>query len=109
MVWPILWCGLSPNLGCMSETWCTRLAENTGRKNRQKFVICAPSYNFVGLYLRNEGTYRQLGKKSEPISAASEEEIAAISSSLAAEIGSVVWGATYIRQGGHLVGHRPTF
>jgi len=22
-------------------------------KNRQKFVICAPSHNFVGLYLRN--------------------------------------------------------
>jgi len=22
-------------------------------KNRQKFAICAPSYNFVGLYLRN--------------------------------------------------------
>jgi len=43
------------------------------------------------------------------MSAASEEDIAAISSSLAAEIGSVVWGATYIRQGGHLVGHRPTF
>jgi len=22
-------------------------------KNRQKVAICAPSYNFVGLYLRN--------------------------------------------------------
>jgi len=22
-------------------------------KNRQKIAICAPSYNFVGLYLRN--------------------------------------------------------
>jgi len=28
-------------------------------KNRQKFAISAPSQNFVGLYLRNEGTYRQ--------------------------------------------------
>jgi len=27
---------------------CTRLAENTGRKNRQKFAICTPSHNFVG-------------------------------------------------------------
>jgi len=43
------WCGLSANLGCRSETCCTRLAENTGRKNRQKFAICAPSHNFVGL------------------------------------------------------------
>ena len=25
------WCGLSANLGCRSETCCTRLAENTGR------------------------------------------------------------------------------
>jgi len=31
-------------------------------KNRQKFDICAPSDNFVGLYLCNEGTYRQLEK-----------------------------------------------
>ena len=26
------WCGLSANLECRSETCCTRLAENTGRK-----------------------------------------------------------------------------
>jgi len=26
------WCGLTANLGCRSETCCTRLAENTGRK-----------------------------------------------------------------------------
>jgi len=31
----------------------TRLAENTGRKNDAKIVICGPSHNFVGLYLRN--------------------------------------------------------
>jgi len=31
-------------------------------KIRQKFVTCAPSHNFVGLYLGNEGTYRQLEK-----------------------------------------------
>jgi len=29
------WCGLSANLGCRSETCCTRPAENAGRKNRQ--------------------------------------------------------------------------
>jgi len=27
---------------------CTRLAENTARKNCQKFAICAPSHNSVG-------------------------------------------------------------
>jgi len=32
-------------------------------KHRQKFAIWAPSYNFVGPYLRNGGTYRQ-SKKS---------------------------------------------
>ena len=31
-------------------------------KNRQKVVIWAPSHNFVGLYLRNYGTYRQSEK-----------------------------------------------
>jgi len=32
------------------------------QKNRQKFAICAPSHKFVGLHLRNLGTYRQLEK-----------------------------------------------
>ena len=30
------WCGLSANLGCRSETCCTRLVENTGRKKIAK-------------------------------------------------------------------------
>jgi len=30
------WCGLTANLGCRSETCCTRLAENTGRKKSSK-------------------------------------------------------------------------
>jgi len=47
------WCGLRENLGCRSETCCTRLAEIQDAKNRQKFAIWAPSHNFVGLYLRN--------------------------------------------------------
>jgi len=29
----------------------------------QKMTIWAPSHNFVGPYLRNEGTYRQSEKK----------------------------------------------
>jgi len=49
------WCGLSANLECRCEMCCTRLSENTWRKNRQKFDILAPSHNFIGLYLRNQG------------------------------------------------------
>jgi len=47
------WCGLSANLECISEMCCTRLAENTGYKNYAKIAICAPSHNFVRLYLCN--------------------------------------------------------
>jgi len=53
MVWP------SANLECMSDMWCTQLAENTRCKKSPKIAIWAPSHNFVGLYLRNWGTYRQ--------------------------------------------------
>jgi len=35
-VYHTTWCDLSANLECMSETWCTRLAENTARKNDAK-------------------------------------------------------------------------
>ena len=33
---PYTWCGLSANLGCRSQTCCTRLAEVQDAKNRQK-------------------------------------------------------------------------
>ena len=36
------------NLGCRSETCCTRLAERQDVKNRQKFAIWAPSHNLSG-------------------------------------------------------------
>jgi len=36
--------------------------KNTGRKNDAKIAICAPSHNFVGLYLRKEGIYQQSQK-----------------------------------------------
>ena len=36
----------SANLECRSEMCCTRLAGNTGPKNRQKIVILAPWHNF---------------------------------------------------------------
>ena len=36
------WCGLSANLRRRSETWCTGLAANTGRKMSSKIAIWAP-------------------------------------------------------------------
>jgi len=47
------WCCLIANLEYMSETCCTRLAENAGRKNDAKIAFCAPSHKFVELYLHN--------------------------------------------------------
>jgi len=32
-------------------------------KKSPKIAICAPSHNFVGLYIRNRGMYRQSEKK----------------------------------------------
>ena len=47
-------CSLNANLECRSEMCCTRLTENTGRKNDAKKSPSrhAPSHN-VGLYLCN--------------------------------------------------------
>jgi len=62
-------------------------------KNRQKVAICAPSYNFVGLYLRNEGIYRQSEKNllSSNISSRCPHNMVNFGL-LAAEINPVVWG-----------------
>jgi len=59
MVWP-----LCDYLECRSEMYCTRLDRNAGRKKRQKIAVWAASHKFVGLYLRNVGTYRQSDKKT---------------------------------------------
>jgi len=62
-------------------------------KNCQKFAIWAPSHNFVGLYLRNEGMHRQSEKKllSSNMSSTCSHNMAN-GDPQAAEIGSVVWG-----------------
>ena len=57
------WCGLRANLGCRSETCCTRLAEIQDAKNRQKSPSAHHRTIFVELYLRNQGTHRQSEKK----------------------------------------------
>jgi len=109
----------------------------------QKIAILAPSHNFVGLYLRNYGMYRQSGKNLlySNISSTCPDNMVNFGL-LTAEICWRVWGtpanfngfrvlaallhstlvvgvsqtlrrwtegATYIRQGGHHVGHWPTF
>jgi len=57
------WCGPSANLECRSEVCCTAARwKCTTQKDRQKFAIWAPLHNFVGLYVRNEGTYWQSEK-----------------------------------------------
>ena len=59
-------------------------------KNRQKFAIWAPSHNFVGLYLHNEGMYRQSEKTCYTSSICTHNT--ANFGPLTAEIGSGVWG-----------------
>ena len=62
-------------------------------KNCQKIAISAPLYNFVGLYLCNEGTYRQLEKNllSNNISSRCPHNMVNFGL-LAAEIRWRVWG-----------------
>jgi len=50
--------GLSANLECRSPT----LHAAHWKYKTQKIAIWAPSHNFVGLYLRNVGMYRQSEK-----------------------------------------------
>ena len=73
----------------MSEMCCKRLAGNTGRK---KIAIRAASHNFVRLYLRNEGMYRQSKKLlNSSISSTCSHNMVNFGP-LTAEIGSLFWG-----------------
>ena len=62
-------------------------------KKSPKIAIWAPSHNFVGLYLRNQGTYRQSEKNllSSNISSRCPHNMVNFGL-LAAEIVSSVWG-----------------
>jgi len=70
-----------------------QLAGNVGRKKIAKIAIWAPSHKFVGLYLRNEGTYRQSEKNllSSNISPKGPHNMVNFDP-LAAEICWRVWG-----------------
>ena len=104
------------NLGCTSETCCTRLAGNAGRK---KVAICAPSYNCraISSQLRHVST---IGKNlfSSNTSATCPGNMVNFGL-LSAEIGSGVWGtlANFNRfhllaallHGSQSIGHQPNF
>jgi len=62
------------------------------QNNRQKIVIWAPSHNFVGLYLRNWGMYRQSEKNLLNSNTSSTCHNMVNFGPLAAEIGLPIWG-----------------
>ena len=87
------WCGLSANLRCRSETCCTRLAENTGRKKVAKnhhLGTIAQICRAISLQLRHVST---IGKKllSSNMSSTCPQNMVNFGL-LAAEIGLRVWG-----------------
>jgi len=88
-------CGLSANLECRFEICCTRFAENTGRKNRQKLAIWAPSHNIlsgcISLQQRRASTIGKKLVKRQYLLHMSSQNMANFGP-LTAEIGSEVWG-----------------
>ena len=138
------WCGLTANLGCKSETCCTRLAENTGCKKSSKIRRLGTIAQLcwaISLQLRHTSTIGKKNLLNSNISPTCPHNMVNFGP-LTAEIGSVIWGtppnvnrfrvfaalphstlvvgisqalrpwtegATYIRHGGHNVGHWPTF
>jgi len=83
------WCGLSANLGCRSETCCTRLAENTGCKNRHLRII-VQLCRATSLQVRHVLTIRKKLLRSNISSR--RLHIMVNFGLLAAEISPVVWG-----------------
>jgi len=87
------WCGLSANFRCRSETCCTRLAENTGRKkvakNRHPGTI-AQLCRAISSQLRHVST---IGKKifKQHMSSTCPHNMLNFGP-LAAEIISLAWG-----------------
>ena len=87
------WCGLSANLECRSETCCTRLAENTGRKkvDKNRHLGTIPQLcRAISSQIRHVST---IGKKllSSNISSICPHNMVNFGP-LAAEIDPVVWG-----------------
>jgi len=70
---------------------CTRLAENTGRKNYAKVAICAPSHNFVGLFATQAYIDKRKKLLNSDISSTCPHSMVNFCP-LTAEIGWWVWG-----------------
>ena len=133
------WCGFSANLECMSEMCCTWLAENTGRKNRHFGTIAqlcrAVSLQLrhvltIGKNLLNNNTSCTFPRNMLNFGLLTAEICwrvwgtpanfngfhilaALLHDTLVVGVSQALrrWteGATYIRQGGHHIGHWPTF
>ena len=97
-------CGLSANLGCRSETCCTRLAENTGCKKSPKIRhlhTIVQLYRAISQQLRHIST---IGKNllSSSISPRRSHNMVNFGP-LAAEIGPVIWGTPANFNGFHVL------
>ena len=98
------WCGVSANLECMSEMCCTWLAGNTGPQKspsgHHRTILSDHIFaTKVCIENRKKSCFRVLA--------------ALLHGTLVVGVSQTLrrWteGATYIRQGGHHVGHWPTF
>jgi len=89
------WCGLSDNFRCRSETCCTRLAENTGRKKSPKIAIWASSHNLICPPISSQRRHvSTIGKKRviTAISPPDDPHNMVNFGPLTAEIDPVIWG-----------------
>ena len=87
------WCGLSANLGRRSEMCCTRLAENTGRKNDAKKSPSAHHRTTLSGYIfatkaNIDNRKKLLNSNISPTCLYNMMNFGPVS----ADIGSLVWG-----------------
>jgi len=83
------WCGLSVNLGCRSETCCTRLAENTGCKNDASGHHCT---SLLGYIFATKASIDNLKNLLNSNTSSTCPRNMANFGLLVAEIVSLVWG-----------------
>ena len=97
------WCGLSANLGCRSETCCTRLAENTGCKKSPKIrhLRTITHCRAVSSQLRHVSTIGKKLVKQQYLPTSPHNMVNF--GPLAAEISSLVWGTPANFNGFHVL------
>ena len=123
------WCGLSANIECTSDMCCTRLAKNTGRKKSPSGhhrttlsgdIFATNISNISSTCPHNMVNFGSLAAEIGPVVWGTSANFNGFHVLAALLHGTPVlgvsqtlrrWteGATYIRQGGHHVGHWPTF